>query len=59
VRAISDTPGRTLGPLGAMLDAGGRLRPVGIVRAMAAPRTTGRALADVRRALSRLEKVTT
>ena len=58
VRAISDTPERTLGPLGAMLDAEGRLRPSGLVRALAAPRRTGRALADVRRALTRLEKVT-
>jgi hypothetical protein len=41
-----------------MMDANGKLRPGGIVRALAAPRRTGRALADVRRALTRLEKVT-
>jgi nucleoside phosphorylase len=58
LRAISDTPERTLGPLGEMLDAEGRLRPAGLVRALAAPRRTSRALADVRRALTRLEKVT-
>jgi hypothetical protein len=58
LRAVSDTPSRTLGPLGKMLDAEGHLRPAGIVRALAAPRRTGRALADVRHALSRLERVT-
>ena len=58
LRAISDTPGRPLGPLTEVMDANGKLRPGGIVRALAAPRRTGRALADVRRALTRLEKVT-
>jgi len=57
LRAISDTPARTLGPLAQVLDSEGRLRPGGIARALAAPRRTGRALADVRRALRRLEGV--
>ncbi len=55
VRAISDTPDRTLGPLAEMLDAEGRLRPAGVARALVAPRHTGRALADVRRALDALQ----
>jgi adenosylhomocysteine nucleosidase len=58
LRAISDTPSRPLGPLTEVMDANGKLRPGGIARALAAPRRTGRALADVRRALTRLEKVT-
>jgi hypothetical protein len=57
LRAVSDTPGRTLGPLGDVLDADGRLRPRGLVRALASPRHTGRALADVRGALRKLEGV--
>ena len=57
LRAISDTPGRTLGPLTEVLDANGRLRPRGIARALASPRRTGRALADVRGALRKLEGV--
>ena len=57
LRAISDTPGRTLGPLTEVLDANGRLRPRGIARALASPRRTGRALADVRGALRNLEGV--
>jgi hypothetical protein len=57
LRAVSDTPSRTLGPLGEMLDANGRLRPAGIARALAAPRRTGRALADVRHALQALQQV--
>ena len=57
LRAISDTPGRTLGPLAQVLDGNGRLRPGGIARALAAPRRTLRALADVRRALGKLEGV--
>jgi len=55
LRAISDTPGRTLGPLTEVLDADGKLRLGGIARALAAPRRTGRALADVRRALGALQ----
>jgi adenosylhomocysteine nucleosidase len=57
LRAISDTPGRTLGPLTEVLDGNGRLRPRGVVRALASPRRTGRALADVRGALRKLEGV--
>jgi adenosylhomocysteine nucleosidase len=59
LRAISDTPSRPLGPLTEMMDANGKLRPGGIVRAIAAPRRTGRALADVRRALMALQQVVT
>jgi nucleoside phosphorylase len=55
VRAVSDTPDRTLGPIGELLDANGKLRPAGILRALAAPRRTARALADVRRALDALQ----
>jgi adenosylhomocysteine nucleosidase len=57
LRAISDTPDRPLGPLSEVLNANGKLRPAGIARALAAPRRTGRALADVRHALTRLERV--
>ena len=56
VRAISDTPSRTLGPLAQAVDAKGRLRWGGLARALARPRETGRALADVRRALRSLEE---
>ena len=54
--SICDTPSRPLGPLAEMMDANGKLRPGGIVRALAAPRRTGRALADVRRALTALRQ---
>jgi adenosylhomocysteine nucleosidase len=57
VRAISDTPARTLGPLAQAVDGEGRLRWRGLVRALARPRETGRALVDVRRALRSLEEV--
>ncbi len=57
LRAISDTPGRTLGPLASIVDANGRLRPAGVARALSQPRRTGRALADVRGALKKLEGV--
>jgi hypothetical protein len=57
LRSVSDTPARTLGPLGEMLDADGHLRPAGIARALAAPRRTGRALADVHHALKTLQQV--
>jgi nucleoside phosphorylase len=57
LRAISDTPDRTLGPLVDVMDANGKLRPGGIARALAAPRRTGRALADVRHALHALQQV--
>jgi len=59
LRAVSDTPERTLGPLATMLDAEGRLRPAGIARALTRPRRTGRALADVRLALKSLQHVGT
>jgi hypothetical protein len=59
LRAISDTPNRPLGPLTEMMDANGKVRPGGIARALAAPRRTGRALADVRRALTALQHVGT
>jgi len=59
LRAVSDTPSRPLGPLTEVLDANGRLRPGGIARALAAPRSTGRALADVRHALAALQQVVT
>jgi hypothetical protein len=55
LRAVSDTPDRTLGPLGELLDANGKLRPRGVVCVLAAPRRTARALADVRRALEALQ----
>jgi nucleoside phosphorylase len=55
LRAVSDTPERTLGPLANVLDAEGRVRPAGLVRALVAPRRTGRALADVRHALDSLQ----
>jgi nucleoside phosphorylase len=57
VRAISDTPSRTLGPLAQAVDEDGRLRWGGLVHALTRPRETGRALADVRRALRSLEEV--
>jgi adenosylhomocysteine nucleosidase len=57
LRAVSDTPARTLGPLAEMLDENGRLRPAGVARAVSRPRRTGRALADVRRALDSLQHV--
>ena len=59
LRAVSDTPGRTLGPLGEVLDTDGRLRPAGIARALARPRRTGRALGDIRLALHSLQQVVT
>ena len=52
LRAISDTPSRTLGPLATAL------QPGGLARALSRPRHTGRALLDVKRALRRLEEVT-
>ena len=57
LRAVSDTPEQTLGPLVETVGPTGRLRPIGVVRALARPRRTGRALANVRRALRRLEEV--
>jgi hypothetical protein len=57
VRAISDTPSRTLGPLADAVDADGHLRWRGLARALLRPRETSRALANVRRALRSLEEV--
>ena len=57
LRAVSDTPERTLGPLADTVGPNGRLRPAGVVRALASPRRTGHALVNVRRALRRLEEV--
>jgi hypothetical protein len=56
VRAISDTPSRTLGPLAKALGPDGRLSAGGVVAALARPRETTRALRDVRRALSQLAR---
>lgn len=56
LRSISDTPARTLGPLAETLDASGRLRPLGVARALLRPRETARALGDLRLALRRLEE---
>jgi hypothetical protein len=57
LRAISDTPARTLGPVAEAVGPDGRLTVAGIVGMFSQPRRTGRALADVRRALRRLEGV--
>jgi adenosylhomocysteine nucleosidase len=55
VRAISDTPERTLGALAAAVDADGRPRPLGFLRALARrPAATLRALVDIRTALAAL-----
>jgi hypothetical protein len=55
LRAVSDTPARTLGPLATVLDSEGHLRPTGLARALIQPRRTSRALADVRLALDALQ----
>jgi nucleoside phosphorylase len=57
LRAVSDTPSRTLGPLAHVLDGDGHIAWGGVVRALARPRRTWRALGDVRLALRRLEEV--
>jgi len=57
LRAISDTPARTLGPLADVLDSDGHVKPRGVVRALAAPRHTSRALAGVRHGLRSLQRV--
>jgi adenosylhomocysteine nucleosidase len=57
LRAVSDTPSRTLGPLSTAVGPNGHVRATGIARALARPRETMRALRDVRRALRRLEEV--
>jgi hypothetical protein len=56
LRAVSDTPDRTLGPLAEVLDAKGRLRPAGLARALSRPRRTRQALAAVRLALHSLQQ---
>jgi adenosylhomocysteine nucleosidase len=56
VRAISDTPSRTLGPLGKTVGSDGRVEWTGLMRALARPRATRRALGGVRRALRSLEE---
>jgi hypothetical protein len=55
VRAVSDTPARTLGPLASMVGREGRLSWRGVLACAGHPRATGRALAGVRRALRSLE----
>jgi hypothetical protein len=58
VRAVSDTPERTLGALAEAVTPDGRPRPGRFLRALARePATTLRALADVRRALAALAEV--
>jgi hypothetical protein len=55
VRAVSDTPERTLGPLVHAVTPAGRPRLTGLAAALVrGPRATLRALADVRRALRAL-----
>jgi nucleoside phosphorylase len=55
LRAISDTPSRTLGPLASAVDANGRLTATGLAGMLVQPRRTARALADVRHALRALQ----
>ena len=57
LRAVSDTPARTLGPVATIVGPNGRVRAAGLARALARPRETMRALRDVRRALRRLEEI--
>jgi adenosylhomocysteine nucleosidase len=58
VRAVSDTPGRPLGPLAGAVTPSGRPRPSGLARALVRdPAATVRALGDVRLALRRLGEV--
>src|SRR5204863_8568984 len=54
LRVVSDTPSRTLGPLGRTLHPDGSIRWAGVAEAVTSPRATGRALRDIRRALRRL-----
>jgi hypothetical protein len=55
IRAVSDTPARTLGPLARTVRPDGRLDWGAVARALVQPARTGRALAGVRRALRSLE----
>jgi nucleoside phosphorylase len=57
LRSISDTPARTLGPLAEVLGPDGRVRAAGVAHALARPRETRRALADLQHALRRLGEV--
>jgi len=59
LRAVSDTPSRTLGPLARTLTPEGRLAPSGVAAALVSPRRTARALADLRLAVRRLGGVAT
>jgi nucleoside phosphorylase len=55
LRAVSDTPERTLGPLAKAVDPFGRPRPAELVKAVVLhPVATARALVNVRRALRAL-----
>ena len=55
LRAVGDTPTRTLGPLARALGPDGRLSARGIAGALLRPRSSGRAFRDLRRALHALE----
>jgi len=58
VRAVSDTPGRQLGPLVHAFRPDGRVAPLGLMRAfVTAPRESFRAVRDVRTALQALGSV--
>ena len=59
LRAVSDTPSRTLGPLARTLGSDGRLAWAGVLGALARPRATARALADLRCALQSLQQSVT
>jgi hypothetical protein len=55
VRAVSDTPARTLGPLAGTIRPDGRLSWRGVARALARPAPSWRAYSGLRRALRSLE----
>jgi nucleoside phosphorylase len=58
IRAISDTPSRTLGPLAQAFGPDGRVAVGGLVRALAAaPRESVRAIRDIRTAFAALGAV--
>jgi hypothetical protein len=59
VRAVSDTPERTLGPVGRMLTPEGRFRPAGLLALARRPSAAARALADIRTALRSLSSAST
>jgi len=56
LRAISDTPSRTLGPLADVLDTNGRVRPRGVLDVVTSPRHSARALTGVRSGLRSLQQ---